>query len=80
MITDAILTVLSAVVGFLTSALPDGQPLTLPGASGLASAVGKVDSLVPIAGPMQALLGVMAAALVFVAVRLVLVIWNLLWP
>lgn len=79
MITDALLAVVSTLASWIDAALPDGH-LSLPSLGGLGTVLGKVDSLVPIAGPLAAAVLVLSAVVVFVALRLILVLWNLVWP
>jgi hypothetical protein len=78
-ITDALLAVASTIAGWIAALLPSGH-LTIPGSGPLVTVLGQLDSLVPIAGPLTAGVGVLAAVLAFVVVRLVLVLWNLIWP
>lgn len=75
------------LVGFLTGllrpvieTLPAGAPLPIPDLSGVGRTLGAIDQLVPIAGPLSAALGLLAALGVFIAVRLVLLVWNLIYP
>jgi hypothetical protein len=80
MVTDALLAPLLAVVAKVVGLLPDGSPLPLPSLTPLLTVIGQVDSLVPIAGPLAVVTTVLAAGVVFVLVRLVLTVWNLIWP
>lgn len=80
MITDAIVAPLLAVVSWVVGKLPAGAPLSLPSLSGVWDVVRQVDSLVPIWGPLQVMLAVLALGAVFIVVRLVLTVWNLIWP
>jgi hypothetical protein len=44
------------------------------------TAVRQFDSLVPVMGPVVAMLTLLTAVVAFVIVRLVLTVWNLIWP
>jgi hypothetical protein len=79
-ITDEFLGVILGVVSGLVDSLPKGQPLDLPGVGGFWGVVTGVDSLVPILGPVYMAAGLLAAMVVFVGVRMVLTVWNLIWP
>lgn len=71
-----ILDAMNAAVG----SLPTGQPLSLPAIDVLWSQLRGLDSLIPVMGPITVMLGVLAAGVVFVAVRLVLTVWHLIYP
>lgn len=79
MITDAILHWAVAVWNGAIGLLPHGH-LSLPSASGLADLLGGLDSLVPILGPLSLALTILAAVVVFISVRVILVIWNIVYP
>lgn len=79
MITDALISFVSTVAGWITELLPTDH-LSLPSAGPVVAVLGRVDSLVPIAGPVSAALIVLSAVVAFIAVRLILMLWNLLWP
>lgn len=80
MITDAVMTPVLSAVTWVLGLLPVGSPLPLPALDGFWSLVAQVDSLVPIWPVLYAALGLLAAGMVFVTVRLVLTVWNLVWP
>lgn len=80
MIVDAILAPLLAAVSWALGLLPEGAPLDLPTLSPLWSAVSMLDSIVPIIGPLTVMLGLLSFGAVFVVVRLVLTVWNLIYP
>lgn len=80
MVTDAVLAPLLAMVQAVVGWLPEGQPLTVAPIDSVWLAIAQVDSLVPIMGPLIAMLGVLSAVVVFIAVRLVLTVWNLIYP
>jgi hypothetical protein len=80
MVTDALLAPLLALVAKVVGWLPDGNALPLPSLTPLLTVIGQVDSLVPIAGPLAVVCTILAAGAVFVLVRLVLTVWNLIWP
>lgn len=79
MITDALLSFAGWLAGVVGGILPDGH-LSLPAVGGVTTWIAKVDSLVPVTGVLSVALGVLAAVVLFVTVRLVLVVWNLVWP
>ena len=79
MVTDAILSPLLGLVEWVLALLPSA-PVTVPGAGPMLLWVGRVDSLVPIAEALTFAAGLGAVAIVFVVVRLVLTVWNLVWP
>jgi hypothetical protein len=79
-ITDALARWLAALLAPILDALPDGAPLPLPSFAVVGSTLGAINALLPISGPLQAAVALLGAGVVFVAVRLVLVVWNLLWP
>lgn len=78
-ITDAIVGAALALVSGVLGLLPSGH-LSLPSAAGLGDVLAGLDSMVPILAPLQVALGLLAAVLVFMAVRLVLVVVNIVWP
>lgn len=79
MITDAVLALAGWVGTFVAGLLPSDH-LTLPPLGGITSAIAKADSLLPVSGILTAALGVLAAVVVFVLIRLTLTVWNLIWP
>lgn len=80
MITDAVLAPIIAAVRYFIGLLPTGQPLQLPSLGPVWDLIARVDSLVPILGPLQVMLAVLALGAVFIVVRLGLTLWNLIWP
>ncbi len=79
MIVDAILGFVGWLGSFIGGLLPTSH-LLLPSMAPVSSLLGKVDSLIPIAGPLAAAQVVLALVVVFVSIRLVLTLWNLIWP
>ena len=79
MVTDAVLGPLFVLAEWVLAQLPSA-PVTVPGAGAMLLWVGRVDSLVPIAEPLTFAAGLGAVAVVFVVIRLVLTMWNLVWP
>lgn len=79
MITDALLSFAHLIWSYSVGLLPTGH-LDLPGASTVADLLGGLDSMLPILAVIQLALTVLVAVLVFFSVRIVLVIWNLIWP
>lgn len=80
MITDALLSVIASVGNWLLGWLPDGAPIALPSLAPLWSLAAEVNSLIEINTPVHVMLGVLAAGVVFVVARLVLTLWNLVYP
>ncbi|MEN1974662.1 hypothetical protein AAHH18_06025 [Cellulomonas sp. P4] len=80
MITDALLAPILAAVQWVVDLLPEGQALNIGPVEVAWKAVRQADSLVPIMGPTVAMLGLLSAVVVFVIVRLLLTVWNLIWP
>lgn len=78
-ITDALLDAALAVWNFAVGLLPTGH-LALPSPDGLADVLGGLDSMVPILAPIQLGLTILAAVLVFITVRVILVVWNIVYP
>lgn len=79
MITDALISFVTTIAGWILELLPTGN-LNLPTPQPLVDVLGRVDSLVPIAGPLTAAILVLSAVVAFIAVRLILMLWNLIWP
>lgn len=79
MVTDALLRPLLGVLQWVIDTLPVWSP-NFGSVSAIVVWIGRVDSLVPIAGPLSVMLGVLAFGVVFVLVRMVLLAWNLVWP
>lgn len=80
MITDALLSPLIAAVRSVLELLPVGTAPNLPSLQPVWDLIGGLDSLVPIVGPLLFMLGLLSGVVVFVTVRLVLTLWNLIWP
>jgi hypothetical protein len=78
-ITDALLKAIMAIVGPIFDLLPTGH-LSLPDPSALADVLGGLDSMVPILAPLEVALVILAAVVLFMAVRAVLVVVNIIWP
>lgn len=80
MVTDALLAPVLSVVQWVLDLLPDGQPPALPDLDLLWDALAGIDSLVPILGPLTFMVGLLGAVVAFVVARIVLTVWNLIWP
>ncbi len=80
MVIDKLLAPLLAAVQTAIGWLPDGQPLDIGPLETVWTAARQFDSLIPIMGPLVAMLGLLSAVGGFLLVRLVLVIWNLIYP
>jgi hypothetical protein len=79
-VTDFLIAPLLAVLQWAVNALPDGQPVSIPGVGPLVTWISRVDSLIPISGPLTFAMGMLGLVVVFVGVRLLLTAWNLVWP
>lgn len=80
MLTDLLLAPLIEAVNAAVDRLPAGQAPNLPDPAGWWSQLQGLDSLVPIMGPLVFMLGLLGLVVVFVAARLILTVWNLIWP
>lgn len=78
-ITDALLSFALAIWNGAVGLLPSGH-LPLPSATGLASVLGGLDSLIPILGPLSLALVILSAVVAFIVVRVILVVINIVWP
>lgn len=79
MVTDAILNPILLAVEWFVNLIPVWSP-SFGSAGAIAVWIARVDSLIPIAGPLNAMLGVLSFGLVFVLVRIGITVWNLIWP
>lgn len=79
MILDAILVPLFNMVEWVFAKLPAGQPLDLPGFTSVTGTLAKVNSVIPIGPVMQVAVVLLGALVVFVIVRLILVVINIVW-
>lgn len=79
MVTDALIAPFLYTLEYLIGLIPNWSP-NFGGVEAITVWIARVDSLVPIAGPLNVMLGVLAFGVVFVLVRLVLTLWNLVWP
>jgi hypothetical protein len=77
-ITDLLLDPLYSLALMVLGWLPEVE-LRVPETSGLGHYIAGLDQIVPIAGPIQLGLGVLSALVVFVVIRLVLVVINIVW-
>jgi len=80
MVTDWLVGLILDAVNAALDLLPVGQAPALPSLAPVWNLLGGIDSLVPILGPLTFMLGLLGLAVVFLLVRLVLVVWNLVWP
>lgn len=80
MVVDALLAPLLSVVEWVLGLLPAGKALPLPNLTALWNLVAVADSIIPIMGPLLVGLGLLAFGAVFVVVRIVLTVWNLIYP
>lgn len=79
MVTDALISPFLYTVEYLIGLIPEYSP-DFGAVDSIVVWVARVDSLIPIAGPLSVMLGVLALGVVFVIVRLALTVWNLIWP
>ena len=80
MILDALIGPLLDALSAGLGLLPEGKALDLPNLDGFWNVVAGVDSIVPILGPLVVMMSILSMVLVFMAVRVVLTVWNLVWP
>jgi len=79
-IVDGLLAPLLSAVRTVLGWLPTGAPLDVGVVDTVWAAARQFDSLVPIMGPLVAMLGLLSALAGFLVVRVVLVVWNLIYP
>ena len=80
MVIDWLFGPVVAAVGAGVDKLPQGHALALPSLTPLWDLIAGLDSIVPIMGPLTVMLGVLGFGAAFIVVRLVLTVWNLLYP
>ena len=80
MIIDALLAPLLDAVQWAIDRLPTGEPLALPNLDPWWATLRGLDSLIPVMGPVAVALSLLGMGAVFVVVRLILTVWNLIWP
>lgn len=80
MITDFVLGWMLGLWNDAVGILPDGSDITIPGLGTLTLWLARVDSLVPIAGPLSLMLGILSAVGIFITVRLVLTAIQVVKP
>lgn len=80
MIVDALLTPLVMAVTAVLSWLPVGAAMAIGPVEAVWMGVRKFDSLIPVLGPLTAMLGLLGVLAGFLVVRVVLVLWNLIYP
>lgn len=80
-IVDAVLGLILSVVEGIFSLLPEAPESSgwLDGVSSFTSGLGQVDSLIPILPVFYVAMGILSAVVVFVIVRVILVIINIVW-
>lgn len=79
-VVDALLGPLVLAVTAVLSWLPVGQALAIGPVESVWTAVRQFDSLIPVLGPLTAMLGLLGVLAGFLVVRVVLVLWNLIYP
>ncbi|MCR6703404.1 MAG: hypothetical protein NVV66_01460 [Cellulomonas sp.] len=77
MITDALLAPLVALVHWIAGFLPVGDPLSPNGLTDVRAALAALNTLVPISEVLTVLVTLMSAVGIFLVVRLVVWLWNL---
>jgi hypothetical protein len=80
MITDALLAPLHALADWIAATLPDGHPLDLGGVDAVRSALAQVNGLVPVSPVLAAVAALLAPVGVFMLVRLVVFVRNVVAP
>lgn len=79
MIVDAVLALLLSVVETIFGWLPEAPTLDLGPISGFAQLIGQIDSLIPILPIVGLAFGMLSALVIFLLIRLVLVVVNIVW-
>jgi hypothetical protein len=68
---------LDTILHPLLSLLPTGQ-MTFPGLGAITDFIGNIESVVPVAGPIELAMMVLPAVLIFISIRVLVFIWKLL--
>lgn len=79
MVIDLLLAPILSAVEWVVGLLPAAS-LTVPAIDQAVAKLAEVNSLVPIAPGLQAAVGLLSLLGVFLLVRAILVVWNLIWP
>lgn len=80
MVTDFFLGLILSAVEAVVGLLPEGQPLDIPAIDSMVSWIQDLNSVIPVGPVIQAAVALLSLLGVFLAVRLVLTVWNLIWP
>lgn len=80
MLVDALMGPLVQVVNAMMNLLPIGHAMAIGPVEAVWMGVRKFDSLVPVLGPLTAMLALLGVLAGFLVVRVVLVLWNLIYP
>lgn len=79
MIIDVLVAPLLRIVERMFRVLPEGQALDLPGMQSMTDIMAKVNSVIPVGPVVQMAVVLLGALVVFLLIRLVLVIVNIVW-
>lgn len=79
MIWEWLANAVEALVSPVLDLLPQDH-LSLPSPAPVVTVLGTMNAIIPIAGPLTLAAGLLSAVVAFVGVRLVLVVWNLIYP
>lgn len=77
MITDALIQLVNGILQGVLFLLPVHE-VDLPDTTGIRQMIGQLDSVLPIAGVIQAAVAVLAVLAVFLVVRVSLLVWKAL--
>lgn len=80
MVTDFFLGLILSAVETVVGWLPDGVALDLPVIDSMVAWIQDLNSVIPVGPVIQAGVALLSLLGVFLAVRLVLTVWNLIWP
>jgi hypothetical protein len=79
MVTDLFVAPFIAILQFVVNLLPV-HTLTLPALDPVAEWIARLDSIIPIAGPLMVVVSVLALAVPFIVVRLALMVRHVIFP
>lgn len=79
MITELVAAPFLALMRWLLGLLPDWQP-DLPAVDSMVTMIAKIDSVIPIGGPLQMAVTVLGFVAVFFFIRLILTIRHVVLP
>lgn len=80
MVTDLFLGWILGAVETVVGLLPTATLGTLPALTEFMGWVSDVNTLIPVAPLLQTFVVIISGLVIFVVVRVVLLVWNLIWP